>query len=276
MHRLSICVLFLSSLSYNLFSQIHCKGTYLFAGICKDGIVIAADSRVAFFPDDRLLPSTAFAYFDRVQKLWPLKRIALCTAGPSMFNDRFMEYYIEQFRKTILNDSTGVYALQAFLNFIKYNFPNQYSQFLKLKIITAGYTDGKPGLYAYHDGKIDYLIGGGAFIESDNTFDFGKYYREKYTCKKMARILVRKIGARAKQLNLTTTVGGPIMILRISPNNTFMWLKNPPSKPQRKVLTDLVDDYKSGKLKIQFTTEKDKNEFLNKFIQPNQNATSNK
>jgi len=57
------------------------------------------------------------------------------------------------------------------------------------------------------------------------------------------------------------TVGGPIMILQIKPDNTFVWLKNKPNKKPYLDGKDLFSAYKNGDLNIHFNSSDAKHNF---------------
>jgi len=79
------------------YSQTNIKGSYFIAAICKDGIVIGADTRGAVL--DSL--SRPYGYFDSVQKVFALKSTILAEAGYISLHQRFFADYIQEFKKKI-------------------------------------------------------------------------------------------------------------------------------------------------------------------------------
>lgn len=64
------------------------KGSFLIAAICKDGIVLASDSRGNIFDrSDR--DETPIAYFDANQKIFPVGRHAIADTGQGLILNVF-------------------------------------------------------------------------------------------------------------------------------------------------------------------------------------------
>src|SRR5437870_1301326 len=78
-------ILLIINYGYMGSAQIKFKGTYSIGAICKDGVVLAADSRGAFLRD-----GTSVAYFDDIQKVFIVKNCLLSIVGLIALGDRFV------------------------------------------------------------------------------------------------------------------------------------------------------------------------------------------
>jgi 20S proteasome alpha/beta subunit len=245
-------------------SQIVSKGSFSIGAICKDGIVIGADTRGGFglpkangVPDFDKEPQ---CYYDTIQKVFAIKNFIFCSTGQVTFGDKFFYFYLKEFEATLKDDATTSNGKIDFLQFIYAKYPSQLEAFLRLKMIIAGYENNKPQLCIVQNSRWDCIVEG--YAVTDSLCEFDKVYSVNYTCKEMAGIIEKNILAYAKKYNKTSTIGGPIMILQIKPDNSFIWLNHKPIKQNWLDFYEFYSAYKKHTIKIHFKSEKSKQIFI--------------
>ncbi len=235
------------------FSQLDLKGTYSIAAICKDGVVLAADSRGAFLRAD-----TSIAYFDSIQKVFTVRNCLLSIVGLIAFGDKFVSYYVDEFEKTLKSDISPDSCITLFLVYLS-QFPEIKNAVSRINILSAGYKDEHPIIcfIVTKTGLGKCAVDSGIAIQ-DRKINFGKgtKYDEEYcishSCKQVSKIIEKEILNYAKNENKTSSIGGKISIVCILKNKNINWIKNKPTKQRWKTKNEFISDYNSGKIKVTF------------------------
>jgi hypothetical protein len=76
--------------------EIGVKGSFVIAAICKDGIIIASDSRGNVF-DKRDKQQIPIAYFDTIQKIFPIGSNAIAETGQGLILNVFVSAIVKDF-----------------------------------------------------------------------------------------------------------------------------------------------------------------------------------
>ncbi len=126
-------------------------------------------------------------------------------------------------------------------------------EFLDLQIFWCGYGNRKPEICGIKNGHYRCAVDSGS-IQTDSANDFAGYYSPKLTCKEAAKLIEASIYRHAQRDKLTYSIGGPIMILKITPDNKIVWLKNKKSTPNLETKEQLYLAYKQHKLNIHFNS----------------------
>jgi len=258
-------ILFLIILPVTLYGQAdsNIHGSLIIMAVCKDGIMVAADSRGALNKTKDYPCSDSISYyFDTIQKIHIINNWVIANAGNAVFSQQknFLAYYISQYNKATNNNTTVLMGADGFMRFIKKNYSDVYDEFYSSNVLFfAGYENNKPTLIYISQTKGQLLVTHSGTILSEEC-SFYNQYNPNYTCLQAATIAEKSILNYAKQSGKTKSIGGPIMILKIAPNNTFSWIKNEP-KSDRKTLSDFYKDYLNGKLKIRFPCTENKKVF---------------
>jgi len=264
-----------SLLPLKLFSQNpnEVRGTCIITAICKDGIIMAVDSRAVFLKDSLVDLSTLSSnnvrgFYDDVQKVHIIRKFAFGSEGQLNFgNERHgIYYYLSRFEKT-LSDTTDVYTgARNFMYYMRNNYgADVLDGFKSLQIVLTGYYKQIP-LIAIID-PIDSTKGGyikdSGYMTCSVGVDFPRKYSKNLTCEQMAKVVENAILEYRKKYNKELYIGSKIMILKISPQNTFTWLKNAPKEPESSTdsISETYTKYLQGKLKIQFTSPGEKLKF---------------
>lgn len=248
-------------------SQLNISGSFSIVAICKDGILIGADTRMSFSVGDHSpSQSEVLAYRDTIQKIFIIQNFALSVTGISHVGDSSLDIYFSDFEKTIPKNSTVLVAKDSLFNFLYNKYSGRLNIFLQQKIFIAGYENGEPTLGVLQYGEYHYGSGSG-FITTNDSSGFEKKYSKEYTCEQMKPIIVDCIKSYAKSRNYT--VGGPIMVLKISPQNKFSWMTKLPKFRKWGSVKKLALDYSKGKVNMNYPNEIKKNEFkklINSFL----------
>jgi 20S proteasome alpha/beta subunit len=260
---------FVSYLLLNLFSNAQdcIRGSYSIAAFSKDGIVIVADTRSSFFN-----PRTneQLAFYDTSQKIFVVHDYAMSITGPATIQGKFVEYYINEYNKQpyiprLSMDST----INDFAIFMYNNFPQVAKDFFTVVRIFIGRFYTRVGYIGLAESANFKASDGTGYVSTDTLVQyFNKHYSAKNSCKKNARLAIKAIKKHIKAYNKKAAIGGPMMVLKISPNNSIQWLKNKKNTPSPMDLREFADQYKSDKLNIHFLSEEKEllfNEIINSF-----------
>jgi len=182
-----------------------------------------------------------------------------------IIGDKLVSYYINQFKLSLPADVNMQSFIRLFYNFVGKNYASYGKKFLDLQIIWCGYENRKPEICAIKNGHYECIVDSGS-IQTDSANDFRDSYSTKLTCKEAAKLMESSIYRYAQNNNLTHEIGGPIMILRITPDNKIEWLKNKKLTPNFDTKEQLYQAYENNKLNIHFTSAENKITFDSVFF----------
>jgi hypothetical protein len=236
-------------------SKFLSKGTYQIAAICSDGIVIGTDTR-SYIPDKH---GKIRAYFDPVQKIFPLKGFAISASGTGLINGKYLNSYFKEFQEAhpiepLLEDN-----IQSFLSFINTKDKYVYETILNNKIIFARYEKGVPRLCGTFKGNI-LLDPVERFVSEDDLSDF--VYDGALSCEETAKKIQSSIINYVDKYQKEQEINKHISALRISPQNEFSWILNSPDKKEWETFDDFIKSHKDGGIKFYFTSEENKRKIL--------------
>ena len=234
-------------------SQIKIGGSYDLAAICKDGIVIAADSRGTFLQKDAVM-----AYFDTVQKVFPIKNCIVSVMGLIALNNRFISNYLKEFELTLPNNLTPDTLLMRLYLFFKQKYPAVMNDFARLHIICAGYKSAHANLCALDHGVRMTCVTDTATMSGDSLSQFKKYTREfcaSKSCKYVGQLMEKAIRNYIKKYRKGNEIGGPIMIIKISRAGNIEWIENKPTKSNWETANDFMKDFLNHKVTINFLSD---------------------
>ena len=218
-------IILLTSISTK--AQFVFHGSYFVAAICRDGIVIGADTRQSIskaFSSD--IENEVVAFYDTSQKIYPMNGYAMAVMGnATSFSDTNWRYfYIKEFRKYMVKQKTLDLDIKYFFDFLKNNYPKAYKDFLDNVLAFASFDNGMPTIFATGGGRKPKLITGYGFITLDPLMNFDSYYNNEDSCITMAKKIEKAILEYAEKNKKTDVIGGPITVLKISYNNEQTWL----------------------------------------------------
>ena len=113
---------------------LNTHGTYILAGIAKDGIVIITDSRTSFVMSD----GSIYAYYDNNNKIYQFQDFIVAMAGASCFSDIYINGLLKLFAVAQKSNIPADSFFTKFFDFAK-------GKFAKL-VFANGKSNGKPGI----------------------------------------------------------------------------------------------------------------------------------
>lgn len=228
-------------------------GSFIIAAIGSDGIMIAADTRGAFY-DTRDAKETTLAYYDTIQKIIPANNFVVGNMGNAIIGGKsiytLINLYLQDSARNVSIDS----FVSDFLKFYKENVPlSLYKLALKNCYISIGYNKKTPKIcikwFPYNQ---DTCMANYGYVLTDERCQFGAYYNSKKNCAQLAELAEKYIYSFAKQYNQQYTIGGPIMIIKVSKDNIVTWLKNKPKSKPYATSKDFINAYFENKLRVHF------------------------
>ncbi|MFL9483802.1 hypothetical protein ACI6Q2_13575 [Chitinophagaceae bacterium LWZ2-11] len=238
------------------FSQIqnpNTRGTIIVSVICKDGIVMCADSRSSFTNQcqDGL---TVTAYFDSVRKICTLGNYLIGVAGFSGLKGELWENLIDGYNKKYKSDSTLLKTFMNFKSYVSKKLNVSDHAIFNSVFFMAGYENGSPLCLVIDSNGVKSVNKFPYRFYSDSSF--GKYYNAhpldpSHTID-VANFLEQRFFEfyKTKQAEM---VGGPVMALEINNKNKIKELKT--FKPLKfKNVIELDKSILSGKTNLIFTS----------------------
>jgi 20S proteasome alpha/beta subunit len=253
----SLLVLFLLLSAFNSFSQepvhsaknapIRIKGSFVIAAVCKDGIIVASDSR-GTLKDHQ---GRRIAYYDINQKIFPIGDKLIADTGYASLNDpkiSFLSTLMSDFAASP-NSRVAVDALpDSYFAYASNVLPASGAASARLQtLFFGGFKDGQPMLCMYQ-GETNrqtkcrlsgYLSSPGQTIsrlENVGSLSF----------EQAAQIMRKTIDDYAAAVQ-PGSVGGPVVIRTIT-KATSDWLEKPPQWPNWQSFVDLAEDYKNDRI----------------------------
>ena len=123
--------------------------TFIMAAICRNAIVVGADSRYSFIDRN----SRVIAYFEGVQKIYQHQAFLMAISGQSTFDSLRLSGLLKNFS---LSHTEKMEFAEFFSEFTKYAKTvlniKEYTELLENQFLVCGYINTKP-IIQYYDGK---------------------------------------------------------------------------------------------------------------------------
>lgn len=233
------------------------KGTYVIAGICKEGIVISSDSRFVFLSSTNKIA----AWYDETPKLFGYKKIIVGMVGRYGFDDTLLFSGI--FKRVCDSLENGI-SVRNFYNVFSKKIRMLYGEstyriFNGNQFFVCGYESGKPLVFIHERNGSDSILTKGYY--SSNTTLNGKSdiaaHLDTIGINKTAYLFETITKDIIKRQNKDTVAifGGPIS-LGVIKNDRVGWVYRQ-QKNEYKTCKELSNAYKEGKLKMGFRSYAD-------------------
>lgn len=221
------------------------KGSFVIAAICRDGIIVASDSRGML----KNLQGRRIAYYDVNQKIFPLGGKLIADTGYASLNDpqiSFLSALMLRFADTVGAHVDVDKTPDAYFRFAETVLPHAGADSAKLQtLIFAGYKGLQPELCIY-DGQSTQRV----------TCTFSGYLsspRERISGLKDLRSLSFNQAAQVMRTTIEDyatavqpgLVGGPV-VLRTITRTGSEWFGGHPEWPRWTSFSDLNRDYSQG------------------------------
>ncbi len=138
---------------HSQYSHVSQKGSLVIGVICKDGILMAADTRSSFAVDSlgKLIP---YASVDGFKKIMPLGKFYIGFTGYSSFNNKHLTKIIEDFNKTYFGKDLIIDTYKDFKKYLYQKYGISDSDLKFNQFIMCGYEKNVPTIISFDTGYI--------------------------------------------------------------------------------------------------------------------------
>lgn len=244
------------------FAYTQSGGTLIIAAIGSDGIMIAADSRSYIGTRGH-----AIAYHDNYQKINILNGYQIAIAGINVLGDKPIYVVMNDFNKKYRKHSSIEISLTDFNHYLDNIYGEKYNYGFN-KYIGGTYDHGIPELVAFFPKKKPMIGKRIASITTEPGLDHYFIYTPM-TCKQLGVMAEKAILKYALDSNLTYSIGGPITIVQITPDNNVHYLQNDFTNSQYKRFHLFFEAFKAKKITltcVNGNTEKDVLDFFDHYF----------
>lgn len=232
------------------FERFNIKGSFVIAAICKNGIMVAAESRANIFDktDEKKEP---IAYYDTEQKLFPIDHSrVIAQTGQGLILNVFFSAIVGKISNVLAKPQIDK-LLPTFMAYHQKNYPEAFVNELKKQILfAAGYINSHPTICYFNIQQAQPYgcIQDSGFIESAPTI-LKEHDISILSCEEAADLAEKAIQKYASEDKRWKTIGGPVSIVQITQDDC-KWLKNEPCEQKWVYIQDFVRDYQSGNVDI--------------------------
>lgn len=120
------------------------KGSFVIVAICRDGIILASESRANIF-DKTDKEQRPIAYYDGIQKIYPIGSVAMAETGQGLIMNVFFSEIVNQFVQATGSSLRADQLLPMFISYCERQYPFMAVQEIKKqKLFSAGYINNHP------------------------------------------------------------------------------------------------------------------------------------
>lgn len=132
-------------------SKNNTKGSLIISVICKDGILMAADTRSSFAVDSLgyLIP---YASVDGFKKITRLGNFHVGLTGYNSFKNQYLTTIIEEYNKLSTPENSMKNTYKNFRSYLKDTIGVSDSFLIKNQFIISGFENGIPSILSYDSG----------------------------------------------------------------------------------------------------------------------------
>ena len=222
------------------------KGSYVIAAVCRNGIIVASDSR-GMLKDGY---GRRIAYYDVNQKIFPIGRSLIADTGYASLNDphtSFLSALMAQFAQSTRSHIDIDRLPDSYFNYVNRTLSAQGAESAKVQtLMFAGFKQTEPTLCVYRgesnnngvkcrsSGYLSSPQGRIASLENVKALSF----------EQAARVMQKEIQDYAAAVQ-PGVVGGPVVI-RVITQSGSAWWGQPPHWPKWSSFSDLAGDYRAG------------------------------
>ena len=226
---------------------VRVKGSFVIAAICRDGIIVASDSR-GMLKDRR---GRRIGYYDTNQKIYPMRDNLIADTGYASLNDPKISFLSALMSRFAKSDSSRVEVDQLPDSYFKYSsgiLSNAGADSAKVQtLFFAGFKARKPEICIYQ-GQSTHAVRCAleGYLSSP-----GQHIEELRNLKSMsftqAAAVMRKTIEEYAAAVRPGLVGGPVVIRTLTPSGS-KWFGSHPDWPEWDSFSDLEKDYESGRV----------------------------
>ena len=223
------------------------KGSFVIAAICRDGIIVASDSRGML--KDR--HGRRIGYYDTNQKIYPMRDKLIADTGYASLSDPKISFLSALMSRFAKSDSSLVEVDQLPASYFKYSsdiLSNAGADSAKVQtLFFAGFKAKKPEICIYQ-GQSTHAVRCTfqGYLSSPN-----QHIEELQNLKSMsfaqAAAVMRKTIEDYAAAVKPGLVGGPVVIRTLTSSGSD-WFGSHPDWPQWDSFSDLEKDYENGRV----------------------------
>ena len=226
---------------------VRVKGSFVIAAICRDGIIVASDSRGML--KDR--GGRRIGYYDTNQKIYPMRDKLIADTGYASLNDPRISFLSALMSRFAKSESSRVEVDQLPTSYFKYSselLSDAGADSAKLQtLFFAGFKARKPEIciyqgqssHAVHCTFQGYLSSPGQHIEELRNL-------RSMSFAQAAAVMRKTIEDYAAAVR-PGLVGGPVVIRTLTLSGSE-WFGSHPDWPEWDSFSDLEKDYDSGRV----------------------------
>ena len=228
-------------------APIRIKGSFVIAAICKDGIMVASDSR-GTLKDKQ---GRRIAYYDTNQKIFPMGNSLIADTGYASLNDpkvSFLSALMSRFAGHPLSHVDVDQLPSSYFKYAGLVLPAAAAESAKIQtLVFAGYQKGRPMLCIYlgETTRSTTCISAG-YVSSPRQPIVGLEDVNSLSFQQAANVMKKTIDDYATAVQ-PGSVGGPVVV-RIIMRSTSQWFSEVPKWATWDSFTDLASDYRTGRV----------------------------
>lgn len=251
-------------------------GSFAIAAVCRDGILLAADSRGTI----KDACGRTLAYYDGVQKVFPIREAALAYTGQETIQNLYFAALFRKFEQTANDDIPLNDLIPKFLEFTDSTLPREAGELVRSqKLIVAGYLDGTAAACYWSAAQ---TVGarfrcGLGLVSSGRTIIDDRKEKLRSMEAREVEALIREAIPRYAKDNNATDIGGPLYVRAILGHES-LWLGDAPTPTEWTWLHDFVASYWAGEVQLHLlpgVTREDLEEVIRRGETWSRNATVN-
>ena len=212
-------------------------GTFIGAVICRDGIVMASDSRITFVDGD----GRAFGYVDGFPKIYVDRGAAVAVTGLTSVEGEMFSSFVN--RNRFLLDRPVNEILFGFALWLPFTNSNS------IGMISAGFVEGKPMLCSKAPIVPQSCLNSG-FVFNKNSLSLRDRLNRLGHLPTTAEAADALKVAIEEYAQTDPTVGGPTTLLKLTNEARPEWLANPTLNNSLTQICDLVREHHAGRRRI--------------------------
>src|SRR6476469_5192263 len=247
-------IIFTCSVYSQKSEELFLHGSFGIVAVCKDGIILGADSRSSIYLNDK--DTTPLGYYDGNQKIYILKNFAMLITGLGSVNRKTLIYYVNKFDSTLDHniplESIAVQWYRFILSDSKLT-----KEFQKCGVVMARWENDTAKICIPYPNFKGILTSEGEAFYATDTLAFKNEYQFNYSFTEMKKVIKKSINDYAFRTGQTKTIGGEIYFITISKGNKIEWYNRKPRK-QFFTISEFWESYKSHEIKVTFTSDEDR------------------
>jgi 20S proteasome alpha/beta subunit len=231
----------------SVLQPLRIKGSFVIAAICRDGIIVASDSR-GMLKDSQ---GQRIAYYDTNQKIFPIGNKLIADTGYASLNDgklSFLSALMFRFSRSPLSRADVDQLPNSYFKYASIVLSRAGADSAKLQtLVFAGYEKNRPILCIY-EGESNHAIKcpNSGYLSSPHQHIFELENASALSFGEAAEIMRQTIDDYAAAVQ-PGSVGGPVVVRTITPSGS-KWFETPPDWPAWEAFTDLSEDYRNNRI----------------------------